>query len=94
MPSFRGSVSIDENPIYYLEDGETVEVILEMTQNGEQSEIYQGPMSSSEFPFVFNDFYSSSSDPATVVMYIDDRIYIRSGETEPAIWAAEFTAED
>jgi serine/threonine-protein kinase len=94
QPSYRGSVNINENPIYYLEDGETVEIILEMTQNGEQSEIYQGPMSNTEFPFTFNDFYSSSSDTATVVMYIDGIIYTRSGETEPATWIAEFTAEE
>lgn len=92
--TYQGRVTINENPLSYLEDGETVEVILEMTQDGEQSEIFQGPMSAAEFPFTFTDFYSNSSDPATVIMYIDGVAYTRPGESEPAAWTAEFTLEE
>lgn len=92
--TYRGSLTIDENPLAYLEDGETVEVILQITQNGEQSDIFQGAMSASEFPLTFNDFYSESPDPATVIMLIDGVVYKRPGETQPATWIAEFTLEE
>lgn len=91
---YQGSVTIRDNPVGYLEAGETADIILEMTQDGEQSEIFQGPMSASEFPFTFNDFYGNSLNPATVVMYVDGILYTRPGETEPATWTAEFSTEE
>jgi len=91
---YRGSVTINENPLAYLEEGEMAEIILEMEQDGERMEVYQGSMSSSEFPFTFNEIYSSSNSPATIVMYIDGILYSRPGESEPATWIAEFAVEE
>jgi len=91
---YRASVTINENPLTYLEAGEVAEIILEMEQDGEVTEIFQGSMSSTEFPFTFNEIYSYSLNPATIVMYIDGVLYTRPGETEPATWIAEFALEE
>jgi len=91
---YQGKVRIDENPLENLEAEEVVEVILEMEQDGERTEIYQGSMTASEFPFTFDEIYSGSLSPATVVMYIDGILYTRPGESEPATWTVEFTMEE
>lgn len=91
---YRGSVTINENPLTYLEDGELVDVTLQMEQDGEIMDVYEGSLSAADFPFTFNDIYSNSNSPAIIMMEIDGNLYTRPGETEPAAWIVDFTVED
>lgn len=89
---YIGMVVIDVNPFDYLPDGDTAEIILEMNQDGVESNIYEGVVSESEFPLIVPSIVGDSGNPATVRMYVNGELFIIPGESHEATWTVEFEA--
>ncbi len=74
--SYIGVVTIDANPLAGYEDGESVEIILEVQQPGHDAEtIAQGDLSAEDFPYSVPDIYGYSAEPGIVTMYVDGELY-------------------
>jgi serine/threonine-protein kinase len=84
---YIGSVTIDANPLADYEEGETVEIILEVQQPGHDAEsIFEGPLSAEDFPYTVPDIVGYSTDSGTVTMYVDGELY-------PQTWTAQFVEQ-
>ncbi|HWT74705.1 MAG TPA: Stk1 family PASTA domain-containing Ser/Thr kinase [Mobilitalea sp.] len=91
--TYSGQVTIDINPFDYLETGESAEVILEMEQDGEVTQIYQNDSASaSDFPLTV-PVGSPSGSTGTVRMYVGGDLFIVPGETQAATWSIQFTED-
>ncbi len=90
--SYVGMAVIDVNPFDYYDLGDTADMTLEMNQDGVESVIYEGVVSSSEFPLIVNNIVGDSSNPGTVRMYINGDLFIIPGESNEATWTVEFEA--
>ncbi len=88
---YEGRVTIDINPFEHM-DEVGGEIVLEMDQGGEVSNIYEGYVSIVEFPLPVPDIVSSSSEPAIVRMYVNGELFIVPGDTQAATWTVKFTA--
>ena len=86
---FNGQVTIDLNPFDSI-DGEEAEIILEMEQDGEITNIYEGYLSLLDFPLTVSTT-SGSSSVGTVKMYVDGNLFTAPGDTQTT-WAIEFEA--
>lgn len=83
--TYMGAVFIDANPLINFEEGEAVEIIVEMQQPGKEAEnIFEGYLSTEDFPRSFEGT-SDSPDTAIVRMYVEGDLY-------EASWTLEFTA--
>lgn len=83
--TYMGSVFIDANPLIYFEEGEAVEIIIEMQQPGKEVEnIFEGYLSSEDFP---RSFEATSDSPDTGIVKI-----LVDGDPYEASWTIEFTA--
>lgn len=81
---YIGTVTIDGNPLSDYEEGESIEIILEVQQPGHDAEsIFEGPLSAEEFPYTVPDIVGYSADPGIVTMYVDGELY-------PQTWTAYF----
>ena len=87
---YTGKVTIDINPFDYV-DGEEAEIILEMEQDGNATNIFEGYVSSSEFPLPVTGIISESSSVGTVRMYVDGSLFTVPGDTDTT-WTVEFEA--
>ena len=85
---YGGSVTIDVNPFNYVGDGEA-EIILEMEQNGTLTPIFEGYLTTTDFPYTVTEIVSDSSSVGTVRMYVDGALFIVPGDTETT-WTVEF----
>jgi serine/threonine-protein kinase len=90
--TYVGQLVIDVNPFDYLEAGETAEIILEMDQDGVQSNIFEGVLSSEDFPYIDPGVIGDSATPATVIMLINGDPFIIPGDSNVATWPVEFEA--
>ncbi|MDF2485932.1 MAG: hypothetical protein K0R46_2100 [Herbinix sp.] len=87
---YSGQVTIDVNP--FEQNGQDeAEIILEMEQDGELTNIFEGYLSLLEFPLTVSDIVSDSSSVGTVKMYVDGDEFTVSGDTETT-WSVEFSA--
>lgn len=81
---YIGTVTIDVNPLTDYEEGESIDIILEIQQPGHEVEsIFAGPLSAEEFPYTVPDIIGYSAEPGTVTMYVDGELY-------PQTWTAYF----
>jgi serine/threonine protein kinase len=87
---YTGKVVIDINPFDYVGEGEA-EIVLEMEQDGNITNIFEGYVTASEFPLPVPDITSPSSSVATVRMYVDGALFAVPGEDETT-WSVEFAA--
>ena len=89
---YGSQLTIDVNPFDYIEGlGDTVDIVLEMEQNGEIENIYEGPRSAGEFPFTVSP-ESPSAETGTVKMYVNGDLFTIPGDTEPLTWEATFAS--
>ncbi len=86
---YNGQVTIDINPFDSI-DGDEAEIILEMEQDGEITNIYEGYLSLADFPLTVSTT-SDSSSVGTVKMYVDGNLFTAPGDTQTT-WAIEFEA--
>jgi serine/threonine-protein kinase len=86
---YSGSAVIDVNPFENI-DNEDADIVLEMEQDGNLTSIFEGPLSSSDFPYTATAV-SDSSSVGTIRMYVDGALYIAPGDTEGTTWTIEFT---
>lgn len=87
---YNGQVTINVNPFEYTEDTEA-EIVLEMEQNGNITNIFEGYLSLLEFPLTVPDIVSDSSSVGTVKMYVDGELFTAPGDTQTT-WTVEFEA--
>ena len=89
---YSSQLTIDVNPFDYIEGlGDSADIVLEMEQNGEIENIYEGPRSVEEFPFTVTP-ESPSGETGTVKMYVNGDLFIMPGDTQPLTWEATFAA--
>ena len=86
---YNGQVTIDLNPFDSI-DADEAEIILEMEQDGEITNIYEGYLSLLDFPLTVSTT-SGSSSVGTVKMYVDGNLFTAPGDTQTT-WAIEFEA--
>ena len=86
---YTGSVTIDVNPFDYVGDGEA-DIVLEMEQDGNLTNIFEGYLSVTDFPYTMTGITSESSSVGTVRMYIDGDLFTVPGDTDTT-WNVEFT---
>jgi len=93
---YKGTVTIDINPLADYENGEAHEIILEVEQGDEPAyQIYNETLTATDFPNPLTvQFTSDSATPGTVKMYIDGDPYISVGESNATTWTAEFEASE
>ena len=89
---FVGQVTVNVNPFDYT-DATEAEVVLEMDQDGEITNIFEGNVSASDFPLTVGDIVSDRSSVGTVKMYIDGNLFTAPGDTETT-WNVEFAAAE
>jgi serine/threonine-protein kinase len=87
---FTGKVTIDVNPFDYVGNGEA-EIVLEMEQDGNVETIFEGYLSSADFPYPVPDITSKSSSVGTVKMYVNGNLFTVPGDTQTT-WTVEFEA--
>jgi serine/threonine protein kinase/aspartate 1-decarboxylase len=91
--SYVGSVTIDSNPFdsdeYSGED--SVDVELEMNQDGVNSPIYSGTLTSDRFPLYQGGIKGNSASKGIVTMYVNGEPYIAPGESKPKTWTVNFS---
>ncbi len=87
---YSGLVTINVNPFEYSENTEA-EIVLEMEQDGNVSNIFEGYLSLLEFPLTVSDIVSDSSTVGTVRMYVDGELFTIPGDTQTT-WKVEFGA--
>lgn len=90
--SYIGQVTINVNPFDYVDAAEA-EVILEMDQDGELTNIFEGTVSASDFPLTVGDIVSDRPNVGTVKMYIDGNLFTAPGDSSTT-WTVEFAAEE
>ncbi len=89
---YSSQLTIDVNPFDYIEGlGDSADIVLEMEQNGEIENIYEGPRSVEEFPFTVTP-ESPSGETGTVKMYVNGDLFIMPGDTQPLTWEATFAS--
>jgi serine/threonine-protein kinase len=89
---YSSQLTIDVNPFDYIEGlGDFVDIVLEMEQNGEIENIYEGPRSVEEFPFTVTP-ESPSGETGTVKMYVNGDLFTIPGDTQPLTWEATFAS--
>lgn len=89
--SYTGSVQIDTNPFDYLDiKGDTADIKLVMDQNGKKSDIFQGQLSSGDFPYTVTDIEAGSNSEAVVRMYVNGKIFVLPGDTSAYTWDVSF----
>ncbi len=88
--SYVGQVTIDVNPFTYL-GGDGADIVFEMEQNGNLTNIAEGYFEASDFPYPITDIGSTSSNVGTVRMYVDGNLFKIPGDTETT-WTVEFEA--
>ena len=86
---YSGQVTIDVNPFDYSDEDEA-EIILEMEQDGQDTNIYEGYLSLLDFPLVAPTT-SDSASVGTVRMYVDGALFTVPGDTQTT-WTIEFEA--
>jgi eukaryotic-like serine/threonine-protein kinase len=84
---YNGQVTIDVNPFDYS-DADEAEIILEMEQDGEVTNIYEGYLSILDFPLTATTT-SDSANVGTVKMYVDGVLFTVPGDTQTT-WTIEF----
>ncbi|MDF2908871.1 MAG: hypothetical protein K0R34_4192, partial [Herbinix sp.] len=85
---YTGQVTIDVNP-FDNNGADEAEIILEMEQDGELTNIFEGYLSLLEFPLTVGDIVSSSSSVGTVRMYVDGDLFTAPGDSQTT-WTVEF----
>lgn len=78
---YKGTVKIDQNP-FATEDEDGV-VTLELTQDGEQTNVYENVLTYADFPFTQQITGNSESD-GQIRMYVD-------GVRQPGQWTIQFS---
>ena len=86
---YSGQVTIDINP-FDSSEADEAEIILEMEQDGEITNIYEGYLSLLDFPLTVSTT-SSSSSVGTVKMYVDGDLFTAPGDAKTT-WSIEFEA--
>jgi serine/threonine-protein kinase len=86
---YTGQVTIDVNPFENSNEDEA-EIVLEMEQDGETTNIYEGYLSLVDFPLTVSTT-SDSSSVGTVKMYVNQTLFTAPGDTQTT-WSIEFEA--
>jgi hypothetical protein len=64
-----------------------------MEQDGKKYDIFQGPLSSSDFPYPIDDYESDSSSTGTVRMYVNGKLFVLPGDSQAYTWDMNFEPE-
>lgn len=91
--SYKGSVTIDFNPLSDFDDEDAHEIIVEVEQDGYPAyEVYNSTHTVWDFPMplIIKDIISDSGTPGTAKLYIDGDLFVIPGETHAATWTVEF----
>ncbi len=88
--SYVGQVTIDINPFNYV-GNEDSDILLEMEQNGNLTNIFEGSLDASDFPYTLTGIGSTSSSVGTVRMYVDGTLFTAPDDTTTT-WTVEFEA--
>ncbi|MGB4658357.1 MAG: PASTA domain-containing protein, partial [Mobilitalea sp.] len=89
--TYVGALNIDVNPFDYIGDGEA-EIIIEIEQSGSKESLYEGMMSTEDFPYIDNAVIGNDASDATVRMIIDGDYFTVPGESSEAKWTVHFDA--
>ena len=87
--TYVGALNIDVNPFDYIGDGEA-EIIIEIEQSGVKESLYEGMMSTEDFPYIDNAVIGNDASDATVRMIIDGDYFTVPGESSEAKWIVHF----
>jgi eukaryotic-like serine/threonine-protein kinase len=87
--SYIGWTTIDVNPFEYYEDGESLDIIFELEQDGQKEDIFQGSLSESDFPYPLTDIVSDSPSVGTIRMYVNGELFKLPGDQDTS-WDIEF----
>lgn len=90
---YFGSVTINENPLRTMGDGES-EVIFEMVQGEWQSTLFPEPvmLSVTDFPYQIEDIEGESDEPGYITIYVDGVPFVKPGESSPYVVTIYFEA--
>ncbi len=86
---YTGQVTIDVNPFENSNEDEA-EIVLEMEQDGETINIFEGYLSLVDFPLTVSTT-SSSAGVGTVKMYVNQTLFTAPGDSQTT-WSIEFEA--
>jgi serine/threonine-protein kinase len=92
--NYLGSTLIDINPFETLNMSEdSANILLVLEQDGEQYDIFQGQLSSSDFPYPFPDYESNSGSTGKVTMFVNGKAFVMPGDNAPYTWDMTFEPE-
>lgn len=88
---YIGDVIININPFDYIDD-EEAEIVLELEQDGWVTDIFDGYLTSTDFPLKVRNIEGDSTSDGTVRMYVDNILFKIPGEAKESTWKVKFIA--